>query len=172
MTGSRNLLAFLLLVAAVPTTAASARQKDYLTITEADKIRDAQTYNDRIKLFLSFASDRLKKFRHELARPTTDRQRGDRLAGLLNAFTGCVDDAAELIDLGREKQEDVRSGIKEMQKKAKEFLPYLERLLAEGPELDSYRETLEDAIEAVKEAVEDAAKAEKEIAPPPVRRKP
>jgi len=39
-----------------------AGQKDYLSAVEADKIRDAETTNERIKLFLTFADDRLKKF--------------------------------------------------------------------------------------------------------------
>ncbi len=41
--------------------AGAQTQKDYLSSVEADKIRDAETTNDRIKLFLSFADDRLKK---------------------------------------------------------------------------------------------------------------
>ena len=39
-----------------------------------------------------------------------------------------------------------------------------------GPELESYKETLDDAIEATQDALTDADKAQKEIAPP-VRRK-
>ena len=46
---------------------AQAQQKDYLSPLESDKIRDAETTNDRIKLFLTFADDRLKKFQYELA---------------------------------------------------------------------------------------------------------
>ncbi|HEY2456956.1 MAG TPA: hypothetical protein VGI13_06620, partial [Candidatus Acidoferrum sp.] len=45
-------------------------EKDYLTDIEADKIRDAETTNDRIKLFLLFAEDRLKKFQYELEHPS------------------------------------------------------------------------------------------------------
>ncbi len=40
---------------------ARAQKKDYLTQMEADKIRDADTPSDRVKLLLSFASDRIKK---------------------------------------------------------------------------------------------------------------
>jgi hypothetical protein len=43
-------------------------QKDYLSETEADKIRDAVTPPERIKLYISFADDRLKKFQYELTR--------------------------------------------------------------------------------------------------------
>lgn len=152
---------------------AAQQKKDYLSPGEADKIRDAETPSQRIKLFLSFAADRIKKFQYELSRPVgEDRRRTERLNGLLNAYTGCVDDAAELLDLARDKQEDIRDGIKEMQAKAKEFLTYLEGLAADGPELASYKVTLDDAIEATRDALKDAEKAAKEAAPPPVRRKP
>lgn len=149
-----------------------APQKEYLTQLEADKIRDAEEPSQRIKLFVEFAADRLKKFHYELARPSSERLRGERLNSLLNAYAGCVDDAADLISLGREKQQDIRTGIKEAQKRLKEFLPQLEKLAAEGRDLAMYKETLEDSIEATKTALEEADKAAKEIAPAPVRRKP
>ncbi len=156
------------------TSASAAQQKkDYLSTVEADKIRDAEFSAQRIKLFLSFAADRIKKLQYELSRPAgEDRKRADRLNGLLNAYIGCVDDAANLIELGLDKQEDIRGGIKEMQAKAKEFLAYLQELAKNGPELASYRENLDDAIEGTREALKDADKAAREIAPPPVRRKP
>ena len=46
--------------------AAQRVDKDYLSSVEAEKIRDAETTNDRIKLFLTFAEDRLTKFQYEL----------------------------------------------------------------------------------------------------------
>lgn len=148
------------------------QQRDYLTGLEADKIRGAEHPALRIKLFISFAADRLKKFQYELARPTGDRLRAERLNSLLNAYTGCIDDAAELIELGVERQQDIRTGIKEMQTKAKEFLAVLEALAESGAQRADYQETLADAIEATRDALKEADQAAKEIAPPPVRRKP
>jgi hypothetical protein len=145
-------------------------QKDYLTSVEADKIRDAETTNDRIKLFLGFAEDRLKKFQYELEHPSTNRH-ADMLNSLMNAYIGCVDDAADLIQLGIEKQENIRQGVDAMATKAKEFLTTLEKLSADGPELDLYKDNLDDAIEGTRDAMNDAEKAKKKVAPPPVRRK-
>jgi len=76
---------------------AQESKRDYLTTLESDKIRDAEQPALRIKLFIEFAADRLKKFHYELARPSSERMRAERLNSLLNAYTGCVDDAAELI---------------------------------------------------------------------------
>src|SRR5438445_12100128 len=122
-----------LLVASPFARAGAQQQKDYLSAVEADKIRDAETVNERIRLFLSFADDRLKKFQYELEHPSTNRHT-DMLNSLLNAYVGCVDDAADLIQLGLEKQDNIRKGIDLMSSRTKEFLVLLEKLSAEGPE--------------------------------------
>jgi hypothetical protein len=148
-----------------------AQDKDYLSSVEADKIRDAEKdVNERIRLFLSFADDRLKKFQYELAHPSTNRH-VDMLNSLLNAYVGCVDDAADLIQLGIEKQENIRKGIDLMSDRSKEFLAVLEKISADAVEIDAYKENLDDAIEGTRDAMNDAEKAKKKVAPGPVRRK-
>jgi hypothetical protein len=147
------------------------QQKDYLSSVEADKIRDAENNtNERIRLFLVFAEDRLKKFQYELDHPSTNRH-ADMLNSLLNAYVGCVDDAADLIQLGIEKQDNIRKGIELMAVRTKEFLAILEKLSAEGAEREIYKDNLDDAIEGTRDALHDAEKAKKKVAPPPVRRK-
>jgi hypothetical protein len=146
------------------------QQKDYLTALEADKIRDAESTNDRIKLFLTFAEDRLKKFQYELEHPSTNRH-GDMLNSLLNAYVGCIDDAADLIQLGIEKQDNIRQGIELMSSRTKDFLAVLQKLSTDGPEREIYKDNLDDAIEGTQDAMNDAEKAKKKVAPPPVRRK-
>ena len=165
---SGMLVAGILIAAALPV---HAQRRDYLTGLEGDKIRDAESPSLRIKLFVGFAADRLRKFQYELVRPSADRRRGDRLTSLLNAYIGCIDDAAELIKLGIEKQEDIRQGLKEMQDKGKEFLATLESTASAGRDRELYKETLEDALESTKDALQIAQKGSKEMSPPPVRRK-
>lgn len=164
------LLCSLILVVSPSLRAAAAQQKDYLTSLEADKIRDAETVNERIKLFLTFADDRLKKFQYELEHPSTNRH-GDMLNSLMNAYVGCVDDAADLIELGLEKQENIRQGVDLMAARTKDFLVVLEKLSNDGPEREIYKDNLDDAIEGTRDAMNDAEKAKKKVAPPPVRRK-
>jgi hypothetical protein len=163
-------LALCLPAAPLLALAGTPQQKDYLSALEADKIRDAETVNERIRLFLTFADDRLKKFQYELEHPSTNRH-GDMLNSLLNAYVGCVDDAADLIQLGIEKQDNIRKGIDLMTARAKEFLVVLEKLSADGPELELYKDNLDDAIEGTRDAMNDAEKAKKKVAPPPIRRK-
>jgi hypothetical protein len=170
----KTLLLFLtcaLLITASVARGKVPQQKDYLTALEADKIRDAEKdSNERIKLFLSFAEDRLKKFQYELEHPSSNRH-ADMLNSLLNAYVGCVDDAADLVQLGIEKQENIRKGIDLMAARSKEFLAILEKLSTDGPEIEIYKENLDDAIEGTRDAMNDAEKAKKKVAPPPVRRK-
>jgi hypothetical protein len=164
------LVIFYMMSAATLARAASPPQKDYLSAVEADKIRDAETVNERIKLFLTFADDRLKKFQYELEHPSSNRH-GDMLNSLLNAYIGCVDDAADLIQLGLEKQDNIRHGIDLMATRTKEFLVVLEKLSNDGAEREIYKDNLDDAIEGTRDAMNDAEKAKKKVAPPPVRRK-
>ena len=149
---------------------AQAPQKDYLSNQEADKIRDAETSNERIKLFMQFADDRLKKFQYELEHPSpTNHQQ--MLNYLMNAYVGCVDDATDLMQLGVQKQENVRSGIDLIASKSKEYLEILKKIQTDGKEIEVYKENLDDAIEGTQDAMNDAEKAKKSVAPPPVRRK-
>jgi hypothetical protein len=145
-------------------------QKDYLSALESDKIRDAENTNERIKLFITFAEDRLKKFQYELQHPSSNKH-SEMLNALMNAYVGCVDDAADLVQLGIQKQESIRPGIDLMAGKTKEFLQALEKISADGTEIDIYKDNLDDAIEGTRDAMNDAEKAKKAVAPPPVRRK-
>ena len=103
-------------------SSAHAQKKDYLSDTEAEQIRDSDTPADRIKLFISFAGDRLKKLQYELAHPGDSLHRADRLNALINGYAGCIDDAADLIELGVDKQQNIRDAIKDMQAHAPGFL--------------------------------------------------
>jgi len=151
-------------------TGNAPQKKDYLTDEEADKVRDAGTPSERIKLYVSFADDKLKKFEYEVHRTTQERRRGEILNGLLNAYAGCVDDGADQIALAREKQSDIHDALKLADSKEKEFLETLEKYDKDSPDLETYRDTLEDAIEGTKDAISDAEDAQKEMTPGPVRR--
>ena len=165
--------AFLLIGAILVASRVAGAQakKDYLTEGEADKIRDAENnLSSKIKLYVGFADDRLSKFKYTLAHPTTDKNRADVLNGLMNAYGACMDDAADLIDVAKERQQDIRSGLKAIASRGKDFLTYLQELAKTGAELDTYKMTLDDAIEATQDAISEAEKATKEINAP-VRRK-
>jgi hypothetical protein len=159
------------MIVAAPAAEPPQGKKEYLTESEADKIREADNPSDRIKLYISFADDRLKKFQYELGRATHERHRDEMLNSLMNAYAGCMDDAADQISIARERQLDIHAALKLMRTKGKEYLEALQKLDQGGPEFETYKDTLEDAIEATKDALADVDTAEKEMAPPPVRRR-
>lgn len=163
-------------VAARPAPAAGAAsaqlpKKEYLSPLEADQIRDAPTISDRVKLFLGFAADRLRKIDYELQRKEKDRAWRERVASLINAYTGCVDDGADALEGGLQKQENLRAGVKEVEKRTKEFLPKLQEF-RETEQLKDFKPDLEDAIQATEEAAKTAQDVSKEISAAPERRKP
>ncbi|MFZ0981145.1 MAG: hypothetical protein WAN23_17210 [Candidatus Acidiferrales bacterium] len=145
--------------------------KDYLSDEESDKIRDALTPDERIKLYIAFAEDRLKKFDYELKRTVPEARESEILNGLLNGYAGCIDDGADQIQVAQDKQMDISNALKLMDTKEKEFLETLQKYDKGAPHLDDYRDTLEDAIDGTKEAISDAEDAEKTALPAPVRRK-
>ena len=147
-----------------------APAKDYLSGYEADKIRDAETPNEKIKLFIQFADDRLKKFQYELEHPSQTNHT-QQLNYLMNSYIGCVDDAADLMQEAAQKQQNVRAGVDLIAGKAKEFLEILKKIQAEGKENEVYKDNIDDAIEGTQDAINDAEKAKKSVAPPPLRRK-
>jgi hypothetical protein len=144
---------------------------DYLSPDEADKIRDADTPAERIKLYIGFADDRLKKFDYEIHRTAPERNRDELLNNLLNGYAGCVDDASDQIDVARDKQMDIREVLKLMIGKEREFLEQLTKYQKDAPDVDAYRDTLDDAVDGTKEDMADAEEAQKEMLPPPVRKK-
>jgi hypothetical protein len=150
---------------------ARAQKRDYLSGREADQVRDADTSSDRVKLFITFAGDRIRKLQYEFEHPSDNTHPADRINAMINNYTNCIDDAADLIDLGAEKQQDIRPTTKEMKARAAEFLAYLKGLQAQGAKMADFKENLDDAIDATNDAMKTADEATKDLAPAPVRRK-
>src|SRR5271163_3774548 len=92
------------------------QQKDYLSGIEADKIRDAETVNEKVTLYLTFAEDRLKKFQYELEHPALALH-AETLNGLMNGYESCVDDAADLLQEGIEGTTDAMNEAEKDKKK-------------------------------------------------------
>jgi hypothetical protein len=153
-----------------PARAGAQTQKDYLSSIEADKIRETDSPNERIYLFLTFADDRIKKLQYELEHPSENRH-VEMVNSLLNAYVGCVDDAADLIQLGIEKQQNIRKGIDLMASRTKDFLVILQKIPTDAPDAELYKDNLDDAMEGTRDASKEAEAAKKNVAPPPVRRK-
>lgn len=156
----------------LPAAARAQNQPDFLSPAEADKVRDAPDATDRIKLFLDFAQDRLKKIQYELQLSTPQVGKPQLLKGLLEGYSSCMDEAADRIQEGQQAAAKIRPAIKDMEKRGKAYLETLKTIEgANGPELASYKDSLDDAISATQDALNDADKASKEYGSAPIRRK-
>jgi hypothetical protein len=152
---------------------AQSGNRDFLSSAEADKVRDAPTPNDRVRLFISFADDRMKKLQYELGNKEPSQHRETLINGLLNGYSGCIDEATDRLQDAKGKGVDMRWAVKDMQKQTKNFLDALRKIqTAGGPELDSFKDSLSDAIDSTQDALNEANKASKEYGAVPVRRRP
>lgn len=165
-------MAFAGAILLLPAAARAQDQPDFLSPAEADKVRDAVNAGDRIKLFLDFAQDRLKKVQYELQLTNPQVDKPQLLKGLLQGYSSCMDEAADRIQEGQHAAAKIRPAIKDMEKRAKGYLETLKAIEgANGPELASYKDSLDDAISSTQDAVADAEKASKEYGSGPIRRK-
>lgn len=157
----------ILLVAAAlsaPVTAlARPQQHDYLTQSEAEQIRDADSANARVGLFLNFAADRLRRFQQELQMKGSGPLRADFLSDLLDSFSACVDEASSRIDDAIDDGEDVRGGIQDIRKRVPQFLIELQKIKAKGVDLKLYQDSLSDAASDLRDDLRDVEKAEKKL---------
>ena len=163
------LLAILILLA-LWQPRALAQRPEYLNDEEIEKVREAQEPNDRARLFLKFASERLQRFQSALANPPQeDSKRSayrENLNYLLAAFSACLDDAADAVAIGYQHGAVVYKGAWEMTKLAEGYLKILEGLKQNrGPEFSAYEATLDDSIEATRDALTEAKKIVAEQAP-------
>ena len=167
------LFSFVLAATLAAPAAALARppQRDFLTQTEADKIRDAESANERVKLFLDFAADRLQRFKMELHMKGAGPRWADFLNDILDAFSSCVDEASGRINDAISHGEDVRDGVKDVKKRVPEFLKELQQIKAQGIELKLYEDTLNDTMDDLHYAIKSADKAEKELQMNPPKKK-
>jgi hypothetical protein len=166
-------VAALLAVVLVLAKTAPARPQlhDYLSDEEASKIREASAPSDRIKLYMSFAEDRLAKFDYEINRTAPERDRSDILNGLLHGYEGCMDDASDEIDDATRAQADIKNALKLMDEKSKSFLSRLQKYSKNGRYLSDYSDTLQDAIDSTTDAISEVGDAQKTMLPAVVRRK-
>lgn len=163
--------AFAVLLGMVNGAVARPQLHDYLSDEEANKIREAPTPADRLKLYITFAEDRLAKFDYELNRTAPERNRSDVLNGLLHGYEGCMDDASDEIDDATRTQADIKAALKLMNEKGKSFLARLRKYSKNGRYLSDYSDTLQDAIDSTTDAISEAADAQKTMLPAVVRRK-
>jgi len=147
MTGA---LLALLLAAATP---AAQAQRDFLTTEEADLVRLAQDPNDRLKLYVGFARQRLELVRQLLAQEKPGR--GRMVHDLLDDYTKIIEAIDAVADDGLRRKLEIDVGIQAVVAGEKEMLAALEKIAAGRPkDLASYEFALTQALDTTQDSLE------------------
>ncbi len=120
-------------------------ERDFLTSDEVEKVREAQEPNDRLKLYVLFARQRLD----QLQRLLQKQKRGRSLEAreLLEDYDKIIDAIDTVSDDALQRGADIALGAAAVHDGESHFLAQLQKIKESGPpDLDLYELELKDAI--------------------------
>ncbi len=136
----------LFLLPALFSPSARGQRPEFLTDGEITQIREAQEANDRLKLYVQFAGERLSAVEKALA--AADPNRGDLIHDNLREYDRIIDAIDDNVEQSTKNRSLFRKGLEGALKAAPEFLKQLEGFRARNPaDLQQYRFILNQAIE-------------------------
>jgi hypothetical protein len=133
-----------------------AQERDFLTADEADQVRLVQEPNERLKLYLHFARQRLDLIQQAVAQEKAGRSKF--LHDLLEQYTEIVEAIDTVTEDALKRSADVSLGVKAVVDTEKEMLGQLEKIRDSQPkDMARYQFALDNAIETTKDSQEMAA---------------
>ena len=131
----------------------SFAQRDFLTVDETDQVRIAQDPNERLKLYVHFAKQRLN-----LAQSVLSKEKAGRsiLAhDALEDYTQIIDAIDTVSDDALKRKLDIKEGMDAVGAGEKEMLEALEKIQESQPkDLARYEFALKQAIESTRDSLE------------------
>jgi len=149
---TRILFGLVLLSAAAAPLAAD---KDFLTSAEVDQVRLTQEPNDRLRLYIQFARQRLDQLKQLVkdSRPG----RAAMIHDLLDEYGQIIDAIDTVSDDALARKVDISVGAKAVGSAEKGFLPALEKIRDSHPsDIERYEFVLTQAIQATSDSMETA----------------
>ncbi|MCX6608280.1 MAG: hypothetical protein NTV52_32470 [Acidobacteria bacterium] len=132
-----------------------AAQKDFLTGDEVDQIRLVQEPNERLKLYMLFAKQRVDQIDSLLKREKPGRSA--LLHDLLDDFTKIIEAADTVADDGIRRKIALDEGLMAVIKSERAFADRLGKVKAAAPkDLARYELVLDTAVETLTDSIEIA----------------
>ena len=140
-------------IAALLLAPAAAQQRDFLTADEADQIRLVQEPNARLKLYASFARERVSLINNLLTSKKPGRSM--MIHDALEDYTEIIDAIDIVADDALKRKADISEGLKMVAGVQKELLESLRQVEAKNPpDASRYEFALKQAIEATEDSME------------------
>jgi hypothetical protein len=128
-------------------------QRDFLTSDEVEKVREAQEPNQRLKLYVLFARQRID----QLQRLLEKEKKGRSLAAreLLEDYTNIIDALDTVSDDALERGADLNLGTGAVRDAENRFLTQLQKIRDRAPaDLDLYSVALTEALAATSDSLD------------------
>jgi hypothetical protein len=144
-------LLLLCLLAAAPLAA----QRDFLTAGEIDQVREAQEPNERLKLYASFARERLDLVKNLLSKEKAGRS--VLVHDALDAYTKILDAIDDTADDALTRKVNIALGMRAVAVAEKSMLPELRKILDNPPkDAERFAFVLKQALETTEDGIDSA----------------
>jgi len=130
-------------------------QRDFLTADEADQVRLAQDPNDRLRLYVHLAKQRLNIAQHTLNKEKAGRS--ILVHDALEDYSQIIDAIDTVADDALKRKVDIKEGMAAVTAGEKELLASLEKIQETQPkDLARYEFVLKQAIETTRDSLDSS----------------
>ncbi len=140
----------ILVLTALPLFAQARR--DYLSESEVEKVREAQDPNERLKLYILFARQRMDQVQQQLTKDKKGRSLDIR--SLLDDYEKIIEAIDHVSDDALKRKADIILGVNTVMEAERRFITQMEKIKASEPrDLDMYSIELTEAIATTKDSL-------------------